>query len=157
MTPQDPFASWSDDYKESQARHTARLVKHFTHCEHESARHLKEAHGYYTSEQWKADRIEIEALDGLLNDLQQRADTARAMRLQAETTLDGLLRSDRSYRSSLPIAERRDELVRAAMPLMGNNEAVEPTPLEAFLRSARQPAPSDSRRRVAKRARGQAL
>ncbi|MBX9862398.1 MAG: hypothetical protein K2Y42_06550 [Hyphomicrobium sp.] len=142
MTGTDPFATWSEDYKETQALHTAQLVRNFKQSEQKAARNLKEAHDYYKSEQWKADGVEIETLDRLINDLQQQADTTRSVRTQAETRLDDLLRSQRMMPSTPPLAERRGVLIRRAPPLDTQPQSVEPTPLELFLQTARKVEPA---------------
>lgn len=145
MTDTDPFATWSEDYKETQALHTAQLVRNFKQSEQKAARNLKEAHDYYKSEQWKADGVEIETLDRLINDLQQQADTSHSVRTQAESRLDDLLRSQRIMPSTPPLTERRENMISKARPLDIQPQSVEPTPLELFLQTNRKVEPAQKK------------
>lgn len=146
MTEQDPFLSWSEDYKSSQAKATAQLLKHLGMKEHEAKRHLNEAVAYYDSRRWVAEGIEAEHLDCLLNELRQKADTAQTLSSQASDRLNGILASQRSYRAIGTITARRDELLRTTAPLP-QEETVEPTPLETFLKAAREMKPKSRTRK----------
>ncbi|MCV0371856.1 hypothetical protein [Filomicrobium sp.] len=147
MTNKSPFASWSEDYKASQARSTAQLLKGLGAKEHEAKRHLKEAIAYYESRQWVRDGIEAEQLDGLLNDLRQKADTAYTLTCQTSDYLNAILNSQRSHLAIGTAAARRDELMRATGPLP-QEDTVEPTPLESFLQTSRAPKPRTRKRKM---------
>lgn len=140
MNNDDPFAGWSEEYKASQAIATAELLKHFGAKEHLASRHLAEANHYYASQQWKLDGIEAEQLDGLLNNLRQQADAARSILHQTSDRLNAILQSQRSFRATGSISQRREDLIRAAK-LLHDEAALEPSPLETFLQAARPPSP----------------
>jgi len=144
MTDNDPFAGWSEEYKASQAIATAELLKHFGAKEHLAARHLSEANTYYASRLWKAEGIEAEQLDRLLNDLRQQADAARSILHQTSDRLNAILQSQRSFKAAGSITQRREDLLRTAKPLH-DESALDPSPLEAFLQAKR--APSAGRRK----------
>lgn len=135
----DPFATWSDDYKDAQARLAAAQVRKLHEAEHRAARHLTETLAFYESRQWVSYGIEAETLDALINRLRQETETAAALRHQAETNLGRLLHSRRPYESPATISRRHNDMVRAA-PSPDQPETLEPTPLETFI-SSNKPAP----------------
>lgn len=136
MTHNDPFASWSEDYKHSQATLTARQLKLLTANAHQTKRELLEAGLYYESRQWVAEGIEAQQLDTLLNDLREKAETAGKLARQASEQLDAILQSQQAPHAITPAAERRAQLL-SNTTLPPNEKSVEPTPLEAFLQTAR--------------------
>jgi hypothetical protein len=145
MTQADPFASWTDDYKQTQAGLAAVHVRKLREDEHRVTRSYKEAITYYQSQQWTTDGVEAEALDALINKLLQEKETAAALRQQAETNLGKLLHSQRPYEGAAALAQRHTDMVRAAKPPAVKQDTVEPTSLESFLasraRKADQPTP----------------
>lgn len=155
MTQTDPFTSWSNDYKQEQARLTATHVRHLRQHEHQAGRHLKEALAYYQSQQWTTDGVEAEALDALINRLRQDTETAASLRQQAETNLGKLLHSQRPYEDPTALARRHEDMVYAAKPTGNQQDAVEPTPLETFLasRARKHNQPDPAPRKPKKRAR----
>lgn len=132
----DPFHSWNSESNNAEAARAATLLKKFAQREHAAARNLKEAQSYYSSGQWKSDGVECENLDGLINTLQASYDAARRIRAETQDRLDAFLQSQRSIRDAAPLAQRREDLVRAA-PAPEADSSIEPTPLEAFLATAK--------------------
>lgn len=136
MTKDDPFASWSEDHKVTEAKNTARLLKSLSADKHRARRHLQEIANYYESQQWVKDGVAVEQLDSLLNDLREKYDIARKLTLQTSERLDAILQSQQSYRTITPIDQRRAQLLDSTL-LSPSDGSVEPTPLESFLQTAR--------------------